>query len=171
MNLLEEAKAVARAGTPADGVAFIERAADEGDPEGNLLVAHWLLYGSDRPRDAEAAYRRLELAAQEGNAHAARMRAYLTANGTGVGADEAKALDMLREIAASDAMAAEQLEFLPRMMSFADASKAARERVSSDPHIETVRKLLTPEECAYLMRRAEPILRPSHIHDPASDFG
>jgi hypothetical protein len=50
MSLFEEARAIARAGRPADAITFIERAAAAGDAEGNLIVAHWHLYGSDRPR-------------------------------------------------------------------------------------------------------------------------
>ena len=150
---------------------MIERAADQGDPEAHLIVAHWLLYGSDRPRDPEAAHRHLEAAAQKGNTRAERIRANLTASGTGCEANQAKALGMLRAIVDLDSAAADELDLLPRMMDLATATKATRECLSSDPSITLVRKLLLPEECAYLIRLAEPSLRPSYIDDPASDFG
>lgn len=171
MTLWAEASALGKAGRPADAVALIERAAADGDPEGNVILAHWLLYGSDRPRDAAAAHRHLEQAARGGSAEATRMRAYLTAAGVGCGADPAKAVEMLRGIADSDRAAAEQLALLPRMMRDEDARKAPRERLSSDPSIEIVRELLLPDECAYVMRLAEPLLKPSRIDDPVTGRG
>lgn len=171
MKLFEQATALARAGRPKDAVALIENAARSGDAEGNFLLAHWLLYGSDRPRDVSAGYRHLESAAQQGHTRAVRALAHLTASGTGCEADEAKALQMLRDIADQDPVAAEQLSLRPQMMSVADATNAQRERVSSDPSIEIVRKLLLPEECAHLMRRAEPLLKPSLIDDPVTGRG
>jgi len=171
MKLFAEAQALARAGRPSEGVALIERAAAQGDAEGNLILAHWVLYGSDRPRDAKAAHRYLELAAQEGSTQAVRMRAYLIGNGTGCEADQEKALQMLQQIAGEDPVVAEQLAMLPRMMSISDAGKAKRERLSSDPSIEIVRKLLLPEECEYVIRVAEPSLKPSLIYDAVTGRG
>ena len=73
MTLFDEAKALGRAGRPGEAVALIETAAANGDAEGNLILAHWLLYGSDRPRDAKAAHRHLELASERGSTVAARL--------------------------------------------------------------------------------------------------
>jgi prolyl 4-hydroxylase len=171
VSLWAEAAALGRAGRPRDAVALIERAAEAGDAEGNLILAHWLLYGSDRPRDAAAAQRHLKTAAQAGNAEAARMRAHLTANGIGCSPDRAKAIAMLQEIADRDPAAAEQLELLPRMMTDDQAKAAKRERLSSDPSIEIVRSILLPDECAHVMRLAEPALKPSRIDDPVTGRG
>lgn len=171
MTLWAEASALGRAGRPGDAVALIERAADAGDAEGNMILAHWLLYGSDRPRDAKAAHHRLEAAARAGSLEAARMRAYLTAGGTGSEPDRAMAIAMLREIADRDPAAAEQLALLPHMMPDADAKNAKRERLSSDPSIEIVRSVLLPEECAHVMKLAEPALKPSRIDDPMTGRG
>lgn len=150
---------------------MIEKAARQGDPEGNFLVAHWLLYGSDRPRDTRAACRHLQLSADAGNARAVRALAHLTASGTGCEADPDKALAMLGQIAASDPVAAGELAMLPRMKSDRDATEAEREPLSADPHIEVVRKLLSPEECDYLIRRGEPLLKPSLVDDPTTGRG
>jgi prolyl 4-hydroxylase len=171
MDLFAQAQALGRAGRPQEAVALIERAAAAGDAEGNFILAHWLLYGSDRPRDVPAASRCLELAASGGNAEAVRLLAHLTANGVGRPADREKAIAMLRGIAAADPAAAEELDLLPRMMSMTDAQGTTRERLSSDPSIEIVKGLLLPEECAYLMRRAEPDLRPSLVDDPVAGRG
>jgi prolyl 4-hydroxylase len=172
VKLLEQAKAVAaRSGRPQDAVAFIEEAARGGDVDGNFLVAHWLLYGSDRPRDTRAAYQHLQRSADAGSPQAMRVLAHLTASGTGADADPGKALGLLQQAADSDPVAAGELAMLPKLKDEADAAKAEREPLSADPHIEIVRRLLLPEECAYLVRRAEPLLRPSFVDDGKTGIG
>lgn len=167
MKLLEQAGAIARSGRPQDAVRFIEKAAEEGSADGNFLVAHWLLYGSDRPRDAAAACRHLEQASEAGKAEAARVLAHLTGSGTGCAADQDKALALLSQAAKSDEIAAAELAMLQRM----SERTYARERVSSDPDIDIIRRLFSPEECAYLIRRADPLLRPSFIDDGKTGIG
>lgn len=171
MSLWAEASALARAGKPRDAVALIEHAARNGDAEANLIVAHWYLYASDRPRDIGAAHRHLELAAQKGNVEATGALANLTAKGLGCKADEAKAIKMLRRIADKDAVAADQLSLLSQMMDEDQIRDARRERFSSDPSIEIVHNLLVSEECAYLIKRAEPLLKPSFVDDPVTGRG
>jgi len=63
MSLFAQAVALGRAGRPAEGVALIERAAAAGDAAGNFILAHWHLYGSDRPRDIGEARACLQLEA------------------------------------------------------------------------------------------------------------
>jgi prolyl 4-hydroxylase len=169
--LFQEAAAIARAGRPEDGVRFIEEAAQSGDPDASLIVAHWLLYGSDRPRDCAGACRLLEVAAAKGNVEALRLLAHLTASGTGCEPDRDKALGLLREAAESDAIAAGELALLVEGISEAGPSGAARERVSADPHIEIVRAVLDARECAWLMSRAEPLLKPSLVDDGRNGIG
>ena len=171
MRLFAEAQAIARTGSPQDAIAFIERKAEEGDPEGNFILAHWHFYGSDRPRDFWAGRRCLELSAAKGFAEATQLLAHLTASGTGCEPDEHKALEMLRGIANEDAVAAAELAMFPRMMSAADVERAKRERLSSDPSIEVMRGLLNRDECAYLIERAEPLLEPSLVDDPVRGRG
>ena len=167
MKLLEQAGAIARSGSPQDAVRFVEQAAEGGDPEGNFLVAHWLLYGSDRPRDAAAACRHLEQAATAGKAEAQRVLAHLTASGTGCAPDRDKALALLEQAAAADPVAASELTMLPHL----SVGQGKREQVSADPQIDIVRELFSPEECAYLIRRAEPLLKPSFVDDGKTGIG
>lgn len=171
MTLFDQAKALGRQGRPADAVALIEGAAARGDAEGNLILAHWLLYGTDRPRDARAAHRHLELAGQKGSALAVRMQANLTASGTGCEPDKDRAVEILRQIAGEDPAAAAQLAMLPNMMSIADAKEAKRERLSADPRVEIVRKLLLPRECEYVTGLAGPRLKPSLVWDAVTGRG
>lgn len=171
VKLFEQASAIARSGRPKEAVAMIEDAARRGDPEGNYLVACWLLYGSDRPRDVTVARRHLEQAAGSGSAPAVRVLAHFAGNGTGCEPDRETALAMLAGIAGSDPIAADQLATIPGLMTDAEAAEAEREPISADPHISIVRKLLQPHECAYLMRRGEPLLKPSLVDDPTTGAG
>lgn len=172
MGLFDEAKSIARqSGRPQDGIAFIERKASEGEAEAHLIVAHWFLYGSDRPRDLHAAKQHLEGAAAQGNTHAVRVLANMVSGGIGYEPNAEEAVAMLREIADRDQIAAAQLDLLPRMMSEADADAARRERLSDDPAIALVRELLLPEERDYIMRLAAPVLKPSFVYEPGVDRG
>lgn len=168
--LFEKAAAIARAGRPEDGVRFIEESAAGGDPNANFIVAHWLLYGSDRPRDPAAACRHLERSANAGSAESMRVLAHLTASGTGCEGGRDRVLELLRGAAETDALAAGELEMLGKAGSF-DPTGCRRDGLSDDPHVEIVRGLLLPEECDWLMRRAEPLLKPSLIDDPARGTG
>ena len=167
MKILEQAGEIARSGRPQDAVRLIEQAAEAGDPDGNFLVAHWLLYGSDRPRDAQGACRHLEQAAEGGKPEAARVLAHLTASGTGCAADRDKALALLAEAANADPVATAELAMLPHLSD----GEGTRERVSADPHVEIVRGLFSPDECAYLIHRAVPLLKPSFVDDGKTGIG
>jgi prolyl 4-hydroxylase len=171
MSLFAQAVALGRAGRPQEGVALVERAAAAGDAEGNFILAHWHLYGSDRPRDIGAARACLREAAGKGRADALRILAHLTAGGIGCEPDWDEAVGMLRSIASVDPIAAEELALLPRMMSDEEVQRLKRERLSADPRIELVKQLLSPDECAYLMRRGEPLLKPSLVDDPLTGRG
>jgi prolyl 4-hydroxylase len=167
MSLFEQAKELGRAGRPKDAVRLIESAAEAGDPEGAFILAHWLLYGSDRPRDATAACSLLEAAAGKGKPDAMRVLAHLTASGTGCAPDKDKALALLEKAAPVDTVAAAELAMLPHISDRA----GERELVSSDPEIEIVRGLLALEECAYLIDRAGPLLKPSFVDDGRTGIG
>ena len=168
MSLFEQARELGRAGRPQDAVRLIESAGAAGNPEGAFILAHWLLYGSDRPRDAAAACKLLETAASKSKPDALRVLAHLTGNGTGCAPDRDKAIALLEKAAPSDSVAAAELEMLARMKAGADVR---RETVPSDPHIEILRGLLSADECAYLVRRAEPLLKPSFVDDGRTGIG
>ena len=172
MSLLDEAKAVARrSGRPQDGIAFVERRAADGDAEANLIIAHWFLYGSDRPRDPAVAHRHLEAAANAGSTHATRIIANMISGGIGCSPDAEKAVALLRGVADRDEAAAAQVALLPYMMSDAEVAAITRERISVDPVIEVLRNLLLPSECAYIQGLAAPVLKPSFVYEPGADRG
>jgi prolyl 4-hydroxylase len=172
LSLFDQARAIARrSGRPQEAVAFIEQKAADGEPEAHLIVAHWFLYGSDRPRDPAAARRHLEAAAAKGDTHAVRLLANLIGGGIGCEPDGSKALAMLQQIADRDEIAAAQLDLLPQMMTESHPLTAKRERLSADPSIELVRQLLLPAERDYIMRLAGPVLKPSFVYEPGVERG
>lgn len=168
MSALDEARALFEAGRNADAVAAVERGADAGDADAGFVLANWRLFGLNGPRDAAAAHRHLRKAGEKGHVEAIRLRAFLMANGTGTEENPAKARRLIQKIAQRDDYAAMQADVLPRMMSPGAAKRAPRERLSEDPHVELVRGLLLAEECAYVMRLAQPALAPSFVVDPTT---
>ena len=158
-------------GSPPDeaaAAAAVERAAEAGDPEALWTVANWRLFGLYGPRDASAAHRLLKKAAERGHVEAHRIRATLIANGTGRPSDPERGRMLLEQIAAKDPYAALQVKFLEHVRPADAAAEAPRETLSSEPRVELVRGILSPEECRYLRILAEPRLQASFVIDPLS---
>ena len=157
MSVLDEAQRLARSGRRGDAVALVEREAGAGDTEALFALANWRLYGLSVPRDPAAAHPLLARAAAAGHADAARLHAYLEASGTGCRPDPGKAVELLRSAAPFDP----QLALLDAMRDREFASETLHE----GPPVRIVRRLFSPEECAWLIERASPALRPSVIVD------
>lgn len=168
MDILEAAQRLFAAGRAAEAVALVHAAAEGGDGEALFAVANWRLYGLHGERDPAASHALLERAAASGHTEGARLRAYLTASGTGVGENWPTALSLLREIAADDPDAAGQLRVLEAMPSPEAITSWPAERLHDSADIRLLRNFITPEEAAYLRALAEPHLRPSSIVHPAS---
>lgn len=168
MNAVAEGHRLAAAGRRAEGIALIERAADEGDAEALFMVAHWRLFAMEGPRDLAAAHRLLQRAGEAGHAEATRTLATLVGNGTGCPPDTGRARKLLESIRDVDGHAALQLVFGDRMRPLADFSPEMGEVLSQAPFIKLVPRAFTPEECGYLRVLAEPRLQPSFVIDPAS---
>lgn len=166
--MFEQAQAMFVAGRTAEAVALVERAAEAGEPDAQVELGHWRLFGVHGPRDEKAAHRHFREAASRGHVEAIRIRAFFVAAGFGCDAKPDKALRMLEKISALDPYAARQLDLLGRMRDPAAARRAPREILSDDPRIELVHSLLTPEECTYVARLAEPQLEASFVIDPVS---
>ncbi|HVM38062.1 MAG TPA: 2OG-Fe(II) oxygenase [Sphingomicrobium sp.] len=164
MGIMDQVQALARAGKAAEGIALVETAAAN-DPEAMLVLANWRLWGLYGPRDVAACHRLLAAAGQKGSRDAAILRATVVGNGTGCPADPAAARRMLEPLAGEDAAIAAQLRLLDAMPPESEAATGV-EVVSDDPVIRLARNFLSADECAFLMRAAEPALRPSMVIDP-----
>ncbi len=134
-------------------------------PDALFALAKRRLFALGQPRDVRGAHEALRKAAGKGHIEAARTRAHLIANGTGVRADPEEAKRLLTKLATRDAYAAAQLEFLSR---FPAKREPVREPISTDPEITLLGRLLDADECRYLMTLAEPDLQPSFVVDPAT---
>lgn len=166
MSILDEARKLANSGRTAEAVDLVAAAAAGGDPEAMFSIANWRLFGLNGPRDLKAAHDMLKQAGEKGHSESLRLRATLLNNGTGCAADPKKAAKILSRIKASDPYAALQLNFSGKMRSEGEASRLPVETLSEKPLVKTIRGLLSPEECRYVITLAKPQLRPSVVIDP-----
>ena len=162
MTIMAEVQRLAQAGNPREGIALVERTAAGSNPEAMLILANWRLWGIYGPRDLTAVHDLLERAAAAGSDEAALLRATLIGNGTGCASDPDAARALFEGLAATEPLAAEQLGLLGQMP---DAASFEEEILAADPDVRIARAFLTSDECAYLMRKAEPAMRPSMILD------
>ncbi|HEX8443879.1 MAG TPA: 2OG-Fe(II) oxygenase [Allosphingosinicella sp.] len=167
MSILNQARALAQSGRGSEARTLVQSAAERGDTEALLAVAHWRLHGLYGPRDLADSHRLLDRARQAGSTEATLLLATLVGNGTGVAADYEKARALLASIAPQDADAAAQLALLDRMQQLDCLEQLPAERLSDDPAVRLVRGLISLDECSYLISRAAPLLQPSVIIDPS----
>ena len=161
MSLFDRVQALFGQGRGAEAVALVETEAAAGDAEALYALGSWKLYALHVPRDPPGAYACFAGAAGRGHGEAVRAHAYLTAAGIGCDSDPVLARQLLERLAGEEA---EQLGLLERMAE----PPTRREPLCDDPSIELARGLLSAAECGWLMKRAEPSLRPSAIVDPAT---
>lgn len=161
---MDEVQRLARQGNPGEGIALVARSANDGDGEALFILANWRLWGLYGPHDPAAALDLLHRAQAAGWSEALPLRAVLIGNGTGCAADPGQAREMLEPLAASNPAVAGQLRLLDAM----EDRPFEAEVLSADPDIRLARAFLAAEECTYLMRKAEPALRPSMIIDDAT---
>lgn len=166
MGIMLQVRLLAREGRAPEAIRLITRSSEAGDAEATFILANWRLWGLYGPRNFAACHVLLEQAAGSGWTEAARLRAYLVANGTGCQADFHRGVEILEAIAPIDQGARDQLAILRKMPSPEAVGELAREELSSDPHVTVIRKLLTPLECKYLIGQAAPAMRPSLVIDP-----
>ena len=138
--------------------------AKAGDADAAFKSAELSLRGMAGAVDLKAAYRFMGEAAAAGHAEARRAHAYFTAAGIGTRANPAKARAMLGKLAGEDRFVAVQLAFLEHVKCEERVKTAPRQLVSSDPHIEVVQGLFSPEECRYVQLVANPWLEPAMIY-------
>lgn len=168
MSILDDAQRLAAAGRQREAVALVAAAAEDGDAEALFAVANWRLFGLHGPRDVQEAHRLLDAARAQGHVEAIRTKAILLGNGTGCIADAREAARLLSGIADVDPVAASQLGFSESMADTAGFPRGGGETLSERPLIRTIRALLTPEECRYLIALAEPALQPSFVINPVT---
>lgn len=168
MSILDEASRLNAAGKQEEAVALVERAGAEGDAEALFALGNWRLFGIFGARDIESAHSFFRLAADKGHIDAIRTKAILTANGTGVDADQAIARQLLGTIRDHDPHAALQLSFSGTMRPLSAFAPDHAKSLSEAPVIKYYPALLSAGECAYLTGMAQPHLRSSFVTNPST---
>ena len=153
---------------PEDSAEALAVRSAAGDPEAIFILALSLLNASGAAQDLPGAHAALLRAGDMGYTPAARVHAHLVAAGIGVSADEAKALQLLRQIADRDAHAAAQLAMLNHV---AEPVSFRRHILHQSPDVILVEGLLAPDECKYLISVAAPRVQPAMVDNNAPGGG
>jgi prolyl 4-hydroxylase len=146
-------------------------AAEGGDADALHMLATWRISGRIIRRDKAAARKLMGRAADAGHSDAKLLYGHFLANGTGGPKQRAKAREVLEGLRTSSREVDEQLDLLDRMA--IDENGDPKEpvllkRVKDSPLIQTASHFLTDEECDYLVRRAEPSLKPTTVIERAT---
>ncbi len=159
------AAALAAAGRVGEAFHRLEQAIAAGDGLAAATLAEWRLSGEHVRRDLEQSRELFGRAAQLGVDEAEPIYIAMLANGAG-GAERRwkDALARLRRRAPRDALARLQHSLVQKMKldpAGNPLSAPTTEAISQAPRIERLRRFMTVEECAYVVRRAQPMLEPS----------
>lgn len=138
--------------------------------DNRLTLARRLLTGDGALLDPAQAARLLAAAADDGNAEATALLATMAAMGIAAPQDWASAFDWLaRAEALGSESARAQLDLLGRQSRIEALTAApARRSLSDSPRIRVVENFASPEECDWLMARAQGGLGPAMVLDKQS---
>lgn len=160
------------AGAVEDAVRLAATLAKAGDPDALHLLGLWHVYGQPVTRNFGRARDFFGRAADAGHEGAAITHAVFVAVGAGGTApDWTGALRCLRNVAADNIVAEQQLALLDAMELDANGFPARSyqsTRLSSQLELGVVRGLLTPAECAHVTDLARPFLARAVVVDPAT---
>ena len=165
------AETLAARGDVRAAVAILERLAAAEDGDALFLLASWTLRGTPLRRDLPLSRGLFGRAAQAGRGDAARIVTALVAQGIGGPRDWPRALEMLAVLARSDPRAAEQQALIAAMAldgAGDPAERPAGQVLSTMPEVSRFPALLSGEECAHLIKAAEPMMAPAVVVDPRS---
>lgn len=174
LTTAQRAMTLAQSGEAGDGLKLLRDGQSQAEADAFLLEGLWLLEGRFLPRDFAAGRQALALAAELGHVGAARSLAGLIACGVGGDADWAAAIALLSDWRHRDAIAARQLDLIEGMDLTGDgapwASHVGR-TLHSEPRVERIDGLFTPDECRFLIELADPRMRRATIfHDAQQRF-
>jgi prolyl 4-hydroxylase len=152
----------------ARGVELVRTIASRGDPDGLFLLAQLMLSGTMVPQDAIRGRQLLEAAASRGHGQANIIVTNLLASGVAGKRNWKAALERLaaearvipQRRAAADLLASMQLD------AEGDSHSTPEPKpLSNRPHAVLFERLLSPTECAYLIKVAEDLFEPSMVYD------
>lgn len=169
ISLIANARSLAGQGRIADALAMLDAGARRQIPDALFEIALWRLSGQFVPRDLPMARAYFRLAGKAGHPTAETFYIAFLANGTGGAAQWAAAIELLERRARTDPAAARQCDLIASMRIASDGTPSSVPDpvpLSGSPKVAMVRRLLTPDECAYLIEAAEPLMQPAVVVDP-----
>jgi prolyl 4-hydroxylase len=167
LNAIERAYELASRQMLEDAVAVLETSGADAQQE----LALWYLRGDLLPRDLAKARQSFRLAAESGNEQSRRIHYSLLANGVGGPADWPAAIQLLAQHAEFSPEAAVEFAVLQQMTLGEDGAPKMLpnyQQLSDAPDVRLFEGFMSKAECDYLIARAEPLLQPSTIVDPAT---
>lgn len=156
-----------------EGAQLLAQAAQGGHVPSMSLLGGQLLAGRGVRPDPVAGIRLIMVAADRGGAYACAMAAALAASGVDGRPDWPRALRYLRRSAALGYGPAQaQLQLLMGDKREVDLKAWRRapptQALSDEPRVLTVKSLLAPAVCHWLIARARERLRPAQVYDDAT---
>jgi prolyl 4-hydroxylase len=164
---LEQALQLLDAGR-AEGVPLIRQIASTGNPHALFALARLTWTGNMVPQDPVQGRLLFEYAASLGHAYANVFVTNLLASGVAGRRDWAVAIGRLETEARKLPERRAALDLVKSMGLDPNGdplSVPGADRLSAQPDLRIFRQLLTPAECAYLIRTAEPLFRPSMVYN------
>lgn len=167
---LERAIGLIKGGQVEAGVQLLRDIASKGDPQALFVLADMTWSGKMVPQDPARGRILFEYAGALGHPDANIVTTNLLGNGVAGRRDWAAALARLEAEAAQVPDRRETLEVL-RSMDLDEngdpTTTAVPRKLSERPDVRLFEGLLAPQECAYLIKVAEPLFRPSMVYDKA----
>jgi prolyl 4-hydroxylase len=165
---LQQAIDLMNAGRVDEGVHMLRTVASSRDPQAMYLLARLTWSGNMVPQDPERGRLLFEYAAGLGHGPANVLATNLMASGIAGTRDWAAAVERLAVEARKvpERLAALELITAMNLDSNGDPSTVIEPvRLSDAPDARVFKGLMTPQECSYLIRAAEPLFQPSMIYD------
>jgi prolyl 4-hydroxylase len=155
-------------GRRAEALLIFNQLASQNEPQALFLLANIKWSGGAGPPDPAQGRDLLRRAGEAGHSEAGFLYTNLLASGVAGARDWPRAMERLREEARQDQRRRTMLDLLGEMQLDAEGSPSEvplGEKLSTSPHVTIFRGLLSPRECDYLKRLAEPLLQPSMVYD------
>jgi prolyl 4-hydroxylase len=156
----------------AEGVPLIRQIASRGNPHALFALARLTWTGNMVLQDPVQGRLLFEYAAARGHTYSNLFVTNLLASGVAGRRDWAAALDRLEAEAQKLPERRAALDLIKAMHLDANGDPVTlpeAERLSDEPDLRMVKGLLNAAECAYLIRTAEPLFRPSMVYNDAGE--
>lgn len=168
MTRLDEALALIDSGRSAEGLDLLRQLASAGDPRALYVVAYMIWSGSGMEQDPARARLVFEYAASAGDGQSNLFFTNLLGSGIAGKRDWRLSIERLEDEARQLPERRAAIELIGRMDLDADGnarSTPEAQFVSDRPYARLFKRLLTAEECAYLVSASQSRFEPSMVYN------